>query len=92
MNGINLPTAIVIPRSRYIDSGFYRLTEAEARTLCGGTLPADGYERRIAADQAARLKLGDHALTGRERVWVSRTIDLVDSKRTQVWSVRAYHH
>lgn len=58
----------------YIDNGFYHITDAYAKELCGGKLPQHGYEKKVECDRIGK--------TG--YVWVART--RLSGKI--VWSIR----
>jgi hypothetical protein len=70
-----MPT--LLDPAHYIDNGFYRITEKEAKRLCG-TLPDYGRERLVQCEE--------------DFYWIARTITLdKEGNRIQVWSVRDSH-
>lgn len=59
---------------KYIDNGFYHITNAYAKQLCNGKLPKHGYEKKASCN-----RIGN---TG--YVWVART----RLNGRMVWSIR----
>ena len=64
-------------KTKYIDSGFYQISTANALTLAGGVLPFPGYKRLISTPKVLE------SIFTSDKLWLTRT--KVNGK--QVWAV-----